>query len=274
MKQTGKHGIQYWTYNKDADKTAIFIHGFTGSHAGFQYIIPHLPEFRIIAPDLPGFGESPLDDPAGDLDTIARNINDFVRTLKLPHKPYLVSHSMGGLVAASMLAQNPELYHTKTAFISPVPTRVRTFDSRKIGALLGTLQYTIGLVPRIGERLVKSHTISHALTNVIVTTKDPELKRAIHGHHIDNLSYISSIDLYRRLHRQINSRGVIDEAEKLVDFDVLLVAGTRDNVTPLSEIQKLQRHLDAKLVVIPDVGHLAHYETPEQIATALRDFLR
>ena len=269
------HDVKYWTYHDPKKPTCIFIHGFTGSHEGFQYIIPGLEEFHIIVPDLPGFGQSKLILDEFTIDALARKVNDFVRHLDLMTPPYLVSHSMGGLVAASMLAQNPELFHQKTVFISPVATKVNYLDSRRLGAYLGRLQYFVGKsVPKAGPRLVKSRLISRIATSLILTTNEREMKKTITGHHFKNLDYISSIDFYHRLHVDINKKGAIDYADALnKKFKPLIIAGNKDNVTPLTTEKELSKALNAQLHVVPGVGHLLHYERPTEVAAALNAFL-
>lgn len=268
-------GIRYWTSHDEATKTAIFIHGFTGSHEGFQYIVPKLPWLRCIIPDVPGFGESALHEDHQSIEAIARNLNKFVRDLKLKEPPFLISHSMGTLVAASMLEQAPELYDKKTVFISPVASRVRMFDTRKMGELAGRWQYFIGMkVPVAGPKLVKSRLLSRLATKLLLNTKNTELRKAIYGHHFKNLDFISSIELYYRLHREINKRGVADHVENLQLFETKIITGDKDPVAPFAGNKQLSKLLDAKLHTIPGAGHLAHYESPEVIASALTRFLR
>lgn len=266
--------VRYWTYREKTKPVIVFIHGFTGSHEGFQYIIPELERFHIIVPDLPGFGETKLGLDEFTIDDIAKHANRFVAALKLKEPPFLVSHSMGGLVAASMLSQNPELFHEKTVFVSPVATKVNYLDSRKIGELLGRLQYFVGkTVPAAGPKLVKSRLISRIATAIILTTKESELKKVINQHHFGNLDYISSIDFYYQLHKDINKKGAIDYAPKLGRFDVLIIAGNKDNVTPLATEKRLQAALAAELHIIKGVGHLLHYERPTEVAAAIDAFL-
>jgi len=266
--------VRYWTYHDTTKPVAVFIHGFTGSHEGFQYIIPELDRFHIIVPDLPGFGESAREPEDFTIDDIARRVNSFVRALGLPEPPFLVSHSMGGLVAASMLAQNPELYHAKTVFVSPVATKVNYLDSRKIGELLGRMQYFLGMtVPAAGPRLVKSRLLSRIATAIILTSNDSDMRRTINGHHFKNLDFISNIEFYYRLHKDINKKGALDYAPRLSKFTSLIVTGDKDNVTPLATEKKLAKALNATLHVIPGVGHLLHYERPTEVAAAIDAFL-
>ena len=48
-----------------------------------------------------------------------------------------------------------------------------------------------------------------------------------------------------------------------------------DDITPLHKQKELKRLLpNAKLVVIKNVGHLTHYETPEKVAKAIQAFIK
>jgi pimeloyl-ACP methyl ester carboxylesterase len=55
----------------------------------------------------------------------------------------------------------------------------------------------------------------------------------------------------------------------------LLIAAQQDDITPIEAERELATMFsDAELVEIADVGHLIHYETPEEAAGAVRRFLR
>ena len=268
--------VAYWTYGKPNDQPLLMIHGFTGSHEGFDYIINQLKGYFVIVPDLPGFGTSPLTLNKYSIDELARVVNQFVVALRLETPPYLVSHSMGGLVAASMLTGAPELFQTKTVFVSPVATKVNYLDSRKIGELLGRLQFFVGkTLPMAGPKLVKSRLLSRLATEIIMTADQSEMKHKIRNHHYKNLDYISSIDYYLRLHIDINKKGAIDYAPAINKrFTALIVTGNKDNVTPLPTEKKLATALNnSKLEIIDGVGHLLHYERPKEVAAAIDAFL-
>ena len=139
--------INYMTYHDDKKPTIVLIHGFTGSHKGFQYLEPLLGDYRLIIPDLPGFGTSDLlakND--WSVEGIARALNAFIASLALSESPAIIGHSMGGLVVSCMVDQSPDLY-SDVILISPVPTAIRRNDSRAPGAVLGALQYRIGARP-------------------------------------------------------------------------------------------------------------------------------
>lgn len=271
------HGtIHYWKYHPDAPVTMVLIHGFSGSHEGFQYLAPLLPNIRLIVPDLPGFGTSDLP-PREDwtIDGIARLANEFVEHLALTTPPHILGHSMGGLVVSSMIYQQPQLYDDRAVLISPVPTRVRIADSRRIGMIFGALQYRIGRkTGKVGNRLVKSRAISRTLTRMMLHTHDPARRREIYEHHFRNLEFISDFEFYEKILTDTNRLGSIHYADELRHKQILLLAGNRDNITPLREMKKLDTAITpTKFVIIPGVGHLIHYEKSPEAAQAIREFL-
>jgi len=272
------HGVtvQYWTYHDDAPTTMVLIHGFTGSHEGFQYIIPLMPDIRFIVPDLPGFGQSDLmPRDQWTIDALAALANEFVEKLGLTAPPHILGHSMGGLVVSSMVSQAPTLYDHDMVLISPVPTPIRANDARRGGAILGALQYQLGhRTGRVGDKFVKSRTISRGLTWTLLHTTDKELRKEIYDHHFKNLDYISSIEFYSKLYTDINRHGSIDYTPALRDKRILLLAGDKDTVAPLREVKKFAAavHPDT-FTIIEGVGHLIHYERAEEAARAISKFL-
>ncbi len=268
--------LNYWTYGDPNNQPLLMVHGFTGSHEGFDYIIDNLSGYYVIVPDLPGFGTSPLTLANFTIDELARAVNTFTQSLSFTTAPHLIAHSMGGLVAASMLAQSPDLYDPRAILISPVATKVQYLDSRKIGELLGRLQFFLGkTVPGMGPRLVKSRLISRVSTAIILTADQPELKEQIRNHHFKNLDYISSIDYYYRLHVDINKKGAVDYAPEInKKFKILIITGDNDVVTPLATQKQLAAALtNCKMCILKGVGHLLHYERPKEVAAAIDDFL-
>ena len=263
-------GMAYWTYGDKKKPCLLLVHGFTGSHEGFQYLVPDLEkDYYLVVPDLPGFGVSPLPNMPWTIKHLAEIVNDFAGSLGL-ERPHVVSHSMGGLVAAHMLALGKDLYSPKTIFITPVASRVGHLESRTLGAVGGALQFKVGqYVPKV----VTSKRISKLATSVIMTTPDKSLQRDIHGHHLKNLDYVSSSKYFYSLHRDITKQGVYDLRDELGSYDVVIIGGEKDNVTPMKTQKMLTKALDAKLEIIPGVGHLMHYEKPLEVVALIKNHL-
>lgn len=265
--------IHYWTYNPGQPRTLIMIHGFTGDHHGFRKIIPLLTGYTVIVPDLPGSGKSTITRADWSIPGIARLTNEFVKALALAEPPVVFGHSMGTLVVASMTEQAPELYAQQLILLSPIPCRIRLFDQRWLAAKLDSLRYKIGYtVPVLGPRLVKSKLITKFVANLLITTRDPAIIRFTYDQMLENLTRISSIELYYRLQRDIQGRGVIDYATALAKKTVLIINGNIDRISPLHKVKALAQATNAQLHIIPGIGHDAHYEKASEVAVLITTF--
>ncbi len=105
----------------------ILLHGFPETSFAWRFQIPVLAQhYRVIAPDLRGYGET--DKPATGYDkrTMARDIRELMRALDLP-KIALVGHDRGARVATRFAKDYPDLLD-RLVVIDNVPTRVVARD--------------------------------------------------------------------------------------------------------------------------------------------------
>ena len=104
-----------WTYAyRDADTgdapTVVMLHGFTGSKENWYPLAAALQgRYRLLIPDLPGWGESERKPgTVYGFTQQAANVDAFIRALS-PGKPVvLLGHSMGGGIAALAAARYPQ----------------------------------------------------------------------------------------------------------------------------------------------------------------------
>lgn len=108
------HSVQVgdtrWVYFEGGEgPTLVLLHGFAASKEVWlkqaELLTPH---FHVIAPDLPGWGESSRVDGASyNIDAQASRLAAFVEALRLP-RFVLIGHSMGGAIAGVYAAEHPE----------------------------------------------------------------------------------------------------------------------------------------------------------------------
>src|SRR5437870_9529709 len=101
-------GVQLNYLTAGHGPAVILLHGYTQTSRMWKPIIPLLAsKFTVIAPDLPGIGDSsvPSDKDIGMI-TAAKQIHELVRSLKI-EKARVVGHDIGLMVAYAYAAQFP-----------------------------------------------------------------------------------------------------------------------------------------------------------------------
>jgi len=95
--------IQYLSAGKGP--ALILLHGYAETSRMWRPIIPTLAErFTVIAPDLPGIGDSDIPSGAVDMKWAAARIHDLARSLGI-QKAEVVGHDIGLMVAYAYAAQ-------------------------------------------------------------------------------------------------------------------------------------------------------------------------
>lgn len=263
----------YWVYGPDdAETTVIAVHGFRGEHHGLEPVLAYLPEVRVIAADLPGFGESaPLPGRTHDLDEYAGWLEDFASAVA--PGAVILGHSFGSIVTAAAVARG--LQTPRLILLNPIGAPALE-GPKGLMTRLAVLYYDLGarLPEKIGTALLRNRVIVRVMSITMAKTKDPELRRFIHDQHDTYFSRFSDRDVLRDAFIASVSHDVREFAPE-IDVPTLLVAAEHDDITPIEAERKLATIFpDATLVEIAHVGHLIHYETPAEAAGAVRRFLR
>ena len=247
------------------------IHGFRGTHQGLDLIAAELPEYRVIVPDLPGFGEGkPLD--SYDLASYVQWLYGFIRAQKLPRPPLLLGHSFGSIICAAYVASYSDKID-KLILVNPIGAPALE-GPKAILTKLAIFYYWLGrkLPKSLAQRWLASKLIVMVMSNTMAKTHSKPLRRYIHEQH---LKYFSSFYSPRSVSESFITSVThnVRDFAPLVNIPTLLIAGELDDITPL-EKQRVLKTLfpHAKLVIIKGVGHLTNYETPKEIAKAIDAF--
>jgi len=263
----------YWVYGpRDATVTILAVHGFRGEHHGLEPIVAHLPGVRFVSPDLPGFGETPpLPGRTHDLPAYV----DWLTAFAAAAAPdaVVLGHSFGSIVAAAAVAGG--LPTPRLILVNPIGAPALE-GPRGVLTRLAVLYYRLGarLPARLGEALLRNRVIVRVMSMAMAKTKDPVVRRFVHDQHDTYFSRFADRDVLHDAFVASVSHDVRESAPR-VRQPTLLVAAERDDITPILRQRDLQRLFpDARLIEIPAVGHLIHYETPAPAAEAIARFLR
>lgn len=261
-----------WEYGpENAAKTLLFVHGFRGDHHGLEQIVANLPDFRILIPDLPGFGATPA--PA-DRELAMKTYISWLTALlaEIGDIDLLLGHSFGSIVCAAGVAAGIRV--PRMVLVNPIAAPALS-GPRAIATKGAIAYYRVGaaLPGRLGYALLRSRIITRITSLAMVKTRVPALRRFIHDQHD---RYFGSFADSRSVLEAFRTSVTHDVSEYAVSIRVptLLIAAERDDISSLDQVSALlERIPSASMVVIPSVGHLVHYETPDIAASAIRDFL-
>ncbi|WAB83435.1 alpha/beta hydrolase [Microcella daejeonensis] len=257
----------------DAERTLVVVHGFRGDHHGLEPVVAQLPHLRIIAPDLPGFGDSaPLPGRAHDIEGYTAWLDAFLVAAGVRGTAVLLGHSFGSIVVAAAVAAGVPT--PRMVLVNPIgqpalagPRGILT------RAAVGFYRVGAALPERLGFAALRSRLVTRIMSVSMAKTRDAALRRWIHEEHDRYFSAFASRQSLLEAFRASVSHDVSEYAARIAQ-PTLLIAAERDDITPIEAQHRLVTLFpDARLVAIPEVGHLIHYETPAVAARAIEEFL-
>lgn len=269
----------YWEYGDEhAAATIVLVHGFRGDHHGLEPIAARLTGSRVVVPDLPGFGGSePLHGVHG-IDAYAAWLHAFLAALGPSRRLVLLGHSFGSIVVSAMLAGRTTLPSKRrpdrVVLVNPIGAPALK-GPRAVFTRLAILYYRLAAVlpEALGFALLRNRTIVRLMSEAMAKTRDAPLRRWIHGQHARYFSAFANRAVVLEAFRASVSHDVSEYAARIPE-PTLLIAADRDDITPLAAQRRLQALFpDARLHVVEGVGHLVHYEAPDEAADLIRAFV-
>ncbi|HEY8886647.1 MAG TPA: alpha/beta hydrolase [Candidatus Microsaccharimonas sp.] len=254
-------------------KTIILIHGFRGTHHGLELIAQHLKGFKVIIPDLPGFAEGDTL-PRYDLESYANWLDQFIQHQNLENPPILLGHSFGSIVSAAYAAKHHDTIE-KLILVNPIGAPALE-GPRGILTKLAVFYYWLGtkLPGKLSHAWLSSVMVVDIMSKTMTKTKDKSLRKYIDDQHRQYFSRFHTSQSVSEAFATSVSNSVRDFAKKITT-PTLLIAGTKDDITPLAKQKELRELFpDATLQIIEHVGHLTHYETPDQVAFFIEEFVK
>ncbi|MBU8538717.1 alpha/beta fold hydrolase [Falsiroseomonas tokyonensis] len=241
----------------------ILLHGFASSLQAWEEVAPMLEaDFRVIRLDLPGFGLTGPD-PSGDY-TDARALAVLVALMDRLGlaRAHILGSSMGGRIAWRFAAAHPErvdrlVLMAPDGFASP---GIGYDAPPRVPLLLRALPYTLP------DRLLRA-SLEPAYADPATLTP------ARFATYRDML-------LAPGVRQAIVARAgqhVLPPPEPIlarISAPTLLLWGAEDRMVPVANAQDYLRALpEARLVVLPGLGHVPMEEAPASMVAPLREFL-
>ena len=251
--------------------TVILLHGYTQTSRMWQPIIPLLAEkFSVIAPDLPGIGDSAIPANGLDMKSAASTIHALAKSLGV-EKARVVGHDIGLMVAYAYAAQFPsetEKLVVMDAFLPGVAGWEDVYNNPGIWHFRFNGETPEALV-RGRERIYFEH-----FWNNFAADKTRSLPEA------DRAAYAAAYARPGRMHAgwayfvsfQQAAKDFAELSKTKLTMPVLAIGGEKANGTVLGEQMKLVA-TNATMVVLKDTGHWVLEERPKETTDALLKFL-
>ncbi len=251
----------------------LLIHGFRGTHHGLEKIAEQLPGYRLIIPDLPGFGESEPLKNGHTLDQYVEFTHGLLASLKLKQPPILLGHSFGSIIASHYASRYPVTIG-KLVLVNPIGAPALK-GPRGVMTRLAIAYYLLGriLPGTISKAWLSTPVIVKIMSVTMAKSKDKDMRKFVHEQHLQHFSTFANSKVVDQAFKASVQHDVRQVAP-IITTPTLLVAGELDDVTSLEKQKQLHAAFpDGSLVVIDSVGHLIHYETPKEAAAAIDAFL-
>jgi pimeloyl-ACP methyl ester carboxylesterase len=240
----------------DDGRPVVFLHGVAGLLDENRFLELLAERHRVLAPELPGYGESAGEDLLEDMLDFALHGWDVVEGLGVS-RPVLIGHSMGGMIAAEMACLAPGALD-RLVLVDPMGMWL---DEHPVPDLFSFLPYEFGDVlfhdPEGGAAL---------LTGGMDFSDDDALRdfMVVNARRLGTAGKILYPVPNRRVSKRLY-RAVVD---------TLVVWGESDRLVPPAHADRWAELLPcASVARIADAGHMVPYERPEALAREVIAFL-
>ena len=242
---------------------ALCIHGFPESSYTWRHVLEALADSgrRAVAPDLPGFGDSPPDLP-GTWERQVEAVERFRVAVGID-RAALVLHDWGGLIGLRWACDHPGVAEAL------VVSNTGFFADGKWHGMAEAMR-----TPGEGERLIEALT-REGFGELVATLSPGFDERAAE-------------EYWKAFETEEGRRGVLDlyrsgDFEKLAAYDgrlaelglpTLVLWGENDAFAPVAGAHRFEREIPGAVVVVLDgAGHFVYADEPERSAREVTSFL-
>ena len=226
----------------------VFVHGAGGNHLHWPAQVRRLPNETVYALDLPGHGQS-AGPGCSRIEDYVQRIDDWMEAMNLS-RITLGGHSMGGAIAQQFALRSPE---------------------RLGGLVLVGTGARLRVHPSILESTANADRFKEAVETIMAWSFSESAPQRL-------------VELAHRRMLEVDHKVIHDDFVACDNFDVmdrvdqiklpaLIICGEADRLTPMKYSEYLlDRLLQARLVRVPDAGHMVMLEQPELVARAISEF--
>jgi len=264
--------VEVTEINPDGGRLIVLLHGFGATTFSWRTVIGPLATLgHVLAYDRPGFGFTPLVERTTGLDpySLAGQVallNKVIETEARGRDVILIGHSAGGLLAAEyalkhpgtlkgLVLESPAIWRK-----SPVPASVaKMLRKPTLEDMAGKL---IGSFEKAGLKiLTESFFDKRNLTPFIVDGYKAPMQQA---------SWRTSLWRFMTADQSNSVRENLDGFSS----PVFVVTGDHDTIIKVEDTFKVTERIQGhSIYVVPNAGHLAHEERPDDFIRVVTKFI-
>ena len=253
---------QMFVEDQGSGPPLLLVHGFPLDHTMWRYQISALSaSYRVIVPDLPGFGQSHwCESKSMSMANFANDLVALLEQLSISQPVVFCGLSMGGYIAWPFF----QLHRDHVAALILCDTRALA-DTPKIAR--ARLFMATHIVEQGMEVLLD--TMLPKLFSEKTRQEQPQLFEEILL-----IARQNSRNGVAAAQRGMSERPDVTERLPSIDVPTLFICGEHDVISPPSEMIEMAERIPRSLYVeIPDAGHLAPLENPVVVNQAILRFL-
>jgi haloalkane dehalogenase len=246
-----------------AGPTAIALHGYPTSSYLWRNVLPELAAagYRAVAPDLPGFGDSPPD-PPGTWEHHVEHVERFRRAVGV-ERTALIVHDWGGLIGLRWACDHPDAVFALAILDTGFFPEGRWHGFAQVLRTEGE-----------GEQLVEN------MTRDLFATVVRQVSPSVTDEGIEEFWKANADPARRQSQLELYRSGDFAKLEpyrgRLAALGVptLVLWGAKDEFAPVAGGYRFAKEIPgAKLIVLEDAGHYLMEDDPERVAAEVASFL-
>ena len=242
-------------------RPVVLIHGYPFNRSLWNEQVAALSSsYRVIAPDLRGFGESDSSEGPATMNRMAEDVASLMDHLEIS-RAVIAGLSMGGYVALAFYKQFPS--RVRALVLADTRAQADTEEAKQTRAQQAEKALSEGMAGIADAMLPK-------LLTPETVSKRPEIVKRVRDMMLKTKSEGAASALLGMAERE-------DQTPLLSNIasPTLILVGAEDAITPVADSEKMHNAIaGSRLVVLENAGHVSNLERTEEFDKNLMDFLR
>jgi pimeloyl-ACP methyl ester carboxylesterase len=245
----------------------LLLHGLGGSWQNWLETIPHFARtHRVVAPDLPGFGDSPLPTEPISMPGYAQAMRELMDALDIS-SAVVVGNSMGGFIGIELAVQFPERVE-RLVLVSAAGITIEHQRREPIRTIVRALEFATTWVGARADVVARRPRLRQLLLRTSAAHPE-QLPGPIAAEQLRASGKPGWLGAFDAL-LSYRIRGRLGE----IRCPTLIVWGESDRLVPVRDADEFERAIPgARKVIFRDTGHVAMIERPARFNAVVDEFL-